>query len=128
MRLWLAVSAINGFIAVGMGAMAAHAFKAILPPDRLRLIETASTYQMWHALALLGVACLMAWAGGSPARPLQAAGWAFLAGIVLFSGSLYLIGAFGWRAAGMIAPIGGLALLAGWAALAVYAFVGRTAS
>jgi uncharacterized membrane protein YgdD (TMEM256/DUF423 family) len=116
--VWLAAAALNGAFAVAMGAYAAHGLAAADPITR-DWVGTAVRYQMWHALALLGVAALM---GRAPA-----AGWlliasaaAFLAGIVLFSGSLYLLALAGWRSAAAVTPFGGLVLILGWLALAGY--------
>ncbi len=120
-RLWLGAAAINGLIAVAMGAFAAHGLKDRLAPDALELVRTASTYEMWHALALLGVALL---APRGPAAAIKIAGWGFLAGCVLFSGSLYLLALTGWRGLAFVTPLGGTAFLVGWAALAWHAIAG----
>jgi uncharacterized membrane protein YgdD (TMEM256/DUF423 family) len=83
-------------------------------------METASRYQMWHALALVGIAAL---SNAAVAQPwLRVAAWAFLAGIVLFSGSLYVMALTDFRAMGWVTPVGGAAFLIGWAALAVHGF------
>ena len=92
-RLWLGAGAINGLIAVAMGAFAAHGLKDRLPAEALDWVRTGSTYEMWHALALIGVALL---ARRERARRWRFAGWSFLAGCVLFSGSLYLLALTGW--------------------------------
>jgi len=114
-RLWLTAGAVNGFIAVAMGAFAAHGMKDSLPAEALDWVRTGASYQMWHALALLGVAALQR--GGANAA-LRAAGGAFLAGSLLFSGSLYLLALNGWRGFALVTPLGGVAFLIGWAALA----------
>jgi len=108
-RFWLGCAAVNGFLSVAAGAFGAHALKARLPADLLAVFETGARYQMFHALALFGVA-MLALAG----RPANAAGWCFLGGIVLFSGSLYALALSGIRPLGAITPLGGLAFLAGW--------------
>jgi len=110
--------AINGFLAVAAGAFGAHALKERLSPERLDTWALAARYQMFHALALLAVA-LLASRGG---RLVTASGWCFVAGIAVFSGSLYLLAASGTRWLGAITPLGGLALLAGWALLAIGAW------
>lgn len=115
---WLAAGGIAGFLAVAAGAFAAHGLRPHLAPDALALFETAARYQMYHALALLAVALL---AGRARARALTVAGTAFLAGIVLFSGSLYALALTGWHSLGAVTPFGGLAFLVGWAALALAA-------
>lgn len=109
-------------VAVGAGAFGAHALRARLPADMLAVWETAARYQMYHALALLAVALAAArW----PAGGWSAAGWLFTAGILVFSGSLYLLAWTGVRWLGAVTPLGGLCLLAGWAALA---WAGRAAA
>src|SRR5579871_4630751 len=94
-RFWLGGGAINGFIAVGMGAFAAHGLKDRVAPEALDWVRTASTYEMWHALVLLAIALL---APRGPAMAIRIAGWGFLLGCVLFSGSLYLLALTGLRA------------------------------
>lgn len=103
-------------LAVAAGAFGAHALRARLTPEMLVVWETAARYQMYHALALLGVA----WAAERrPAASLVgAAGWLFVAGIVLFSGSLYVLAWSGVSWLGAITPLGGVAFLVGWGVLA----------
>lgn len=102
-------------LAVAAGAFGAHALRMRLAPEQLAVFETGARYQMYHALALLAVA----WANSArPAPAVTAAGWLFTVGIVVFSGSLYLLTLTGVRWLGAITPIGGVAFLAGWAALA----------
>jgi len=113
-KLWLALASANGFFAVAAGAFAAHGLQKRMSADLLAVFETAARYQMYHALALLGVACL---ARAAPGPGVTLAGWAFTIGIVLFSGSLYALCATNVRKFGMITPIGGTAFLIGWAAL-----------
>jgi uncharacterized membrane protein YgdD (TMEM256/DUF423 family) len=112
MNVWLFIAAINGFIAVAAGAFGAHGLKGRLDADALAIFETAARYQMYHALAI----GLAATAPRNSAAQLACA--AFLTGIVLFSGSLYLLALTGARAFGFVTPLGGLAFLAGWLALA----------
>jgi uncharacterized membrane protein YgdD (TMEM256/DUF423 family) len=114
-RIWLFAAACNGFTAVAMGAFAAHGLKASLPPEAIDWVRTGASYQMWHALALLGVSVAPAVA---TSKTLRFAGMAFLAGCILFSGSLYLMALSGWHGFAMATPLGGLAFLIGWAALA----------
>jgi uncharacterized membrane protein YgdD (TMEM256/DUF423 family) len=118
---WILLGALNGFVSVAAGAFGAHALKARLAPDLLAVFETGARYQMFHALALvlLGLLQLV-----RPAMGLDAAGWSFLSGIALFSGSLYVLALSGVRAFGMVTPIGGVALLAGWLLLATAALKG----
>ncbi len=112
-RLAAALAAINGFLAVAAGAFGAHALRRRLAPDLLATFETGARYQMFHALALVGAAWLIL-RGAAPAR---LSAWLFLAGIVIFSGSLYALALTGARAIGAVTPIGGVCLLGGWAAL-----------
>jgi uncharacterized membrane protein YgdD (TMEM256/DUF423 family) len=110
---WIAVAAALGAVGVGLGAFGAHALRARLAPELLAAWQTGVLYHLLHSVALLALA-LYAQASGR-AVTLPAA--LFTAGIVLFSGSLYLLTALGQRWAGPITPIGGLCLIAGWLAL-----------
>ncbi len=116
---WLFAAGLNGLMAVAMGAFAVHGLRESLDAAALGWIETASRYQLWHALALFGVALLAARQPPRHRRLLQAIGWAFLAGSALFAGSLYLLALTDVRAFAWITPFGGLALMAGWLGLAV---------
>lgn len=116
MKLWLTIGALSGFLSVALGAFAAHGLQARVGPAELAVFETGARYQMYHALALLAVAWVAAQGGGTFA---SVAGWAFVAGTILFSGSLYYLGLTGSRALVMITPIGGVAFLIGWLSLAV---------
>ena len=107
-------AAAAGFSGVALGAFAAHALKARLAPDMLAVVETGARYQMYHAFAL--VAAAWGWARWQR-RAFVNAGILFIAGIVLFSGSLYLLALTGVRGFGAVTPLGGVALLAGWASL-----------
>lgn len=111
-----------GFVAVAAGAFGAHALRSRLGPELLVVWETAARYQMYHALALLGVALA---AGRWPGGGWTMAGWLFTAGILVFSGSLYLLAFSGVRWLGAITPIGGACFLAGWIALALAARAAR---
>ena len=116
MNLWLLVAAINGALAVAAGAFGAHGLKARIDADHLQIFETAARYQMYHALAM-GLSALAARSGAASTAANAACGF-FLAGIILFSGSLYLLALTNIRALGIVTPFGGLAFLAGWIALA----------
>lgn len=111
MRTWLMIAAINGALAVLCGAFAAHGLKARLPPDMVEVFDTGARYHLAHALAM-GLAALAA--SGPAAKRAQRAAALFLAGIVLFSGSLYLLALTGASAFGFVTPLGGLAFIAGW--------------
>jgi uncharacterized membrane protein YgdD (TMEM256/DUF423 family) len=114
-RTFFALGALLAGLAVAAGAFGAHGLRDRLAPDMLAVFETAARYQMYHALALLAVAwATTRWPGGSAAL----AGWLFVAGIVVFSGSLYALSLSGVRWLGAITPFGGLAFLAGWGVLA----------
>ena len=114
-RTFLVLGALSGAIAVAAGAFGAHALKARLSPDLLAVFETGARYQMFHALGLVAAA----WAAARfPGGAASAAGWLFLAGSVLFSGSLYVLALSGVRWLGAVTPLGGVAFIAGWIALA----------
>ncbi len=113
------VGALMGGLGVGIGAFGAHGLRGRLSPEMLAVFETGVQYQMYHALAILATAALMVRVDG---RATVIAGWSFFVGILLFSGSLYALALTGVTTLGAITPIGGVALLVGWAALAVAAF------
>jgi uncharacterized membrane protein YgdD (TMEM256/DUF423 family) len=118
MALWLIAAGVNGLLAVAMGAVAAHALRSALDPAALAWIETGSRYQLWHALALLAVALLLAQGtGAAQRRLLHVTGALFFAGMILFAGSLYLLALTGLHAWAWFTPFGGLALMAGWLGL-----------
>ena len=123
MGLWLLAGAANGFVAVAMGAFAAHGLKAVLDPAALAWVETGSRYELTHALALVAVALLIRDAPDASRRLLQAVGLAFLLGSILFSGSLYLLALTGIMAMAWLTPVGGIGLLAGWLVLAWYGWL-----
>jgi uncharacterized membrane protein YgdD (TMEM256/DUF423 family) len=104
------------FLSVALGAFAAHGLKEKLDAGALAGFETGVRYHVYHALALFAVAWIVSRA---PSRSAQAAGFCFLVGILLFSGSLYALALTGVRKLGMITPFGGVLFLAGWAALAL---------
>ena len=118
-KLFFALGSAFGGLAVMLGAFGAHALRDVLGPDDLSTFEIGVRYQMYHALALLAVAWAMArWESGI----LPAAGWAFVVGIVVFSGSLYALVLTGQRWLGAVTPVGGVAFIVGWALLAWAAF------
>jgi uncharacterized membrane protein YgdD (TMEM256/DUF423 family) len=117
-RLFFAIGSTSAFIAVAAGAFGAHGLKNRLTPDLLAVFEVAVRYQMYHAFALIA----RAWAVGKwPGALVASGGWSFVAGTVIFSGSLYLLSLTGVRWLGAITPIGGIALLGGWLCLAAAA-------
>jgi uncharacterized membrane protein YgdD (TMEM256/DUF423 family) len=114
-RHFLGIGALSACIAVAAGAFGAHGLRDLVSPERLAVWETAASYQMYHALALLIVAYLASQKSAGPAR---LGGWLFVAGTVLFSGSLYALTLTGITILGAITPLGGLAFIAGWLTLA----------
>lgn len=116
MSVFILLAGLSGGISVALGAFGAHALQSRLSPERLETFETGVRYQMYHALALLAVAfAALHWPESS--LPLLA-GWAFVAGTLLFSGSLYLLVLTGRHWWGAITPFGGLAFILGWLLLA----------
>jgi uncharacterized membrane protein YgdD (TMEM256/DUF423 family) len=115
-RLALTLAALLLFAAVGLGAFGAHALKARLAPEMLATWQTAVQYHAWHALALLAIGLYTMHRPGAPA--IGVAAWLFVAGIALFSGSLYALALTGVRGLGAVTPFGGIAFLAGWLAFA----------
>jgi uncharacterized membrane protein YgdD (TMEM256/DUF423 family) len=113
--LFIVLGALSGFVSVAAGAFGAHALRKRLSADLLAVFETGARYQMFHALGLVGIGLLL---GRQASATLDTAGWLFLVGSVLFSGSLYALALSGVRRFGAIAPLGGLAFLGGWLALA----------
>ncbi len=118
-RLWICVAAVNGFIAVALGAFAAHGMEGRLSPEALAWTETGTRYEILHALALLAVA-LLARREIKPSIFVSVAGWSFLLGCVLFSGALYAMALAGMAWLGVVVPLGGIAFLIGWATLFFY--------
>jgi len=130
-RMWLVIAAFLGGSSVALGAFGAHLLPGFLERQglaaellqrRLGNWETAAKYQMYHALALLAIAWLV-----THARPWEAniAGWLFVAGVVIFSGCLYLLVLSGKSVLGAIVPIGGLLLIAGWGLLGLSAMLAQ---
>ena len=118
-RLWICAGAANGFIAVAIGAFSTHLLQDRLSAEALGWVETGMNYELAHALALLAVA----WLAGREVRhptSLGVAGWAFLLGTILFSGTLYVMAFTGAKALGSVVPLGGVSFLIGWAALGVF--------
>ena len=111
-KTFLLLGAVAAFLAVALGAFGAHGLRARLSPEMLAVFQTGVQYHMYHALALILVAAIM---GRMSGWLIQTAGWCFVAGIVFFSGSLYLLAITGVTILGAITPIGGLLFLIGWA-------------
>lgn len=121
--LW---GSLSGGLAVALGAFGAHGLRSMVSPDLLDVFETGVRYHVYHALALLALAAYSR--GGPPDARLLNAGRLFLLGILLFSGSLYLLVLANIRWLGAVTPIGGLALIAGWLLTALAAWRGRSVS
>jgi uncharacterized membrane protein YgdD (TMEM256/DUF423 family) len=119
-KTFLLVGTLAGFLAVALGAFGAHALRTRLSPEMLAVYETGVRYQMYHALAIILVGLIAARLDGWLIR---AAGWSFGFGILLFSGSLYVLALSGATIFGAITPLGGLAFLLGWGLLAVAALL-----
>jgi uncharacterized membrane protein YgdD (TMEM256/DUF423 family) len=116
-KLFLLIGAVTAALAVALGAFGAHALKARLAPDLLAIYQTAVQYHFYHALGLLVIGLA---SGALPASVwLKAAGWTMLAGVVLFSGSLYVLALSGQRWLGAVTPLGGVAFIAAWVLFAV---------
>ncbi len=120
-QIFLSVAAILGGLSVAAGAFASHALKEKISERALEIFETGARYQMYHALALFLVALLIARTDSPPAT-LIATGWLFMIGIGIFSGSLYALSLTDIKLLGAITPLGGVAFIAGWGALAVAAW------
>ncbi|AZD32394.1 DUF423 domain-containing protein [Pseudomonas chlororaphis] len=119
LRGFLMLAAFFGFTGVALGAFAAHGLKNRLSAEYLAIFHTGVTYQLVHTLALLGVALL---ATQIPSRLVAWAGASFAIGILLFSGSLYLLTLTGFSKLGIVTPFGGLAFLIGWLCLGLAAW------
>jgi uncharacterized membrane protein YgdD (TMEM256/DUF423 family) len=114
-RIFLFFGAVSGFIGVAAGAFGAHILKGRLGADMVSVFEVGVRYQLYHALALMATGWVRSkW----PTGLINAAGWFFATGTLIFSGSLYLLALSGVRGFGAVTPVGGLAFLAGWACLA----------
>jgi uncharacterized membrane protein YgdD (TMEM256/DUF423 family) len=121
-RLFFTTGSLLGGLAVALGAFGAHALKARIAETMLANFETGVRYHFYHALALLAVSLLLQRTPGATLANL--AGWFFIAGTLIFSGSLYIMAFTGQRWLGAITPIGGVAFIAGWACLALAAWRG----
>ncbi|TBU94837.1 DUF423 domain-containing protein [Stutzerimonas kirkiae] len=118
-RVFLMLAAFFGFTGVALGAFAAHGLKGRISSEYLAVFQTGVHYQVIHALALIGVALLLQRVSGTL---LNVAGWAFTLGVLLFSGSLYVLTLTGIGKLGIVTPIGGTAFLVGWLCLFIAAW------
>jgi uncharacterized membrane protein YgdD (TMEM256/DUF423 family) len=121
MPFFIIAGAVNAAIAVMLGAFGAHALKEKLSEHYLAIWETAVQYQMFHALGLIAIGILMSSSLIGPITQLTWAGWLLLAGIIIFSGSLYILSLTGIGVLGAITPIGGVAFIIGWIMLIIAA-------
>jgi uncharacterized membrane protein YgdD (TMEM256/DUF423 family) len=120
-RTFFALGCVLAFLGIVAGAFAAHGLKGHLTAHQLDIWETGARYHLYQSLALLGVA----WATTRwPGRAVDTAGWLFVAGVVLFSGSLYLLAVTDVKVLGAVTPLGGVCFLVGWALLALAAWRG----
>lgn len=122
-KIFLVLASLNGFLAVSLGAFAAHALRDRLAAEMLSTFQTGVQYHMYHALALLGVGVLSLHFPNSSL--LRATGYLFILGMILFSGSLYTLSITGVRWLGAITPLGGVAFIAAWGSLFWFALSNR---
>ena len=115
-KLFVTLGALAAALGVALGAFGAHALKARLSADMLAVWQTAVQYHLWHALGLIAIGTLVQYFPAS--GPVRLAGWLMIAGIVLFSGSLYMLAATGTRWLGAVTPFGGACFIVGWLVLA----------
>lgn len=118
MKTFVMIGALFGVVGVALGAFGAHGLRSRLSPEMLAVFETGVRYQMYHALALVALGAIAPSIAG---RLPTIAGWAFTIGILLFSGSLYVLALTEIRILGAVTPLGGVAFLIGWACLAIAA-------
>jgi uncharacterized membrane protein YgdD (TMEM256/DUF423 family) len=116
--IFLFLGALSALMGVGMGAFGAHGLKTILTPEMMTVYQTGVTYQMWHSLALIGIAIMRH--QNPAAKLLSWAGWLMFIGIILFSGSLYLLALTQSSELGRITPIGGVSFLTAWLLISIY--------
>jgi uncharacterized membrane protein YgdD (TMEM256/DUF423 family) len=121
-RIFFALGSFSAALGVIAGAFGAHGLRSKLTPELMEVFQTGVKYHLIHALGLIAVAwAVQRWGGGLPV----AAGWLFVAGTVIFSGSLYTLSLTGVRALGAVTPVGGLAFIVGWVLLGLAAVSGR---
>lgn len=116
-KVFVVLGSIGALLSVALGAFGAHGLKNILSPQMLANYQTGVQYQMMHALGLICIGIITKWLG--PSTILHSAGWLLLAGIIIFSGSLYILSITGITKFGAITPIGGVAFILGWLCLII---------
>jgi uncharacterized membrane protein YgdD (TMEM256/DUF423 family) len=119
MMIFILLGALNAMLGVGLGAFGAHGLKTMLSPELLAIYQAGVTYQMYHALGLIGIGLIHPKAPSS--KLLHWAGWLMFSGIVLFSGSLYLLALLNLKWLGMITPLGGICFLTAWLFITLHA-------
>ena len=117
--VFLLLAALSAMTGVGLGAFGAHGLKNILSPELLTVYQTGVTYQMWHALGLMGIALVHHQAAES--KLIYWSGWLMVIGIIVFSGSLYLLAILDLKWIGIITPIGGVSFIMAWVLIAIFA-------
>jgi len=120
MKLFVILGSLNAFLAVALGAFGAHGLKSKVSADMLTVWQTGVQYQMFHALGLILLGVLIHLL--PQIAQLRVSGWLFFSGIILFSGSLYVMVVSGVRALGIVTPIGGIAFLLGWLLMAFFVY------
>lgn len=119
LKIFIVLGSLNAFLSVVLGAFGAHGLKNKLSPEMLAIYQTGVQYHMYHAIGLILIGMLAYWLDPST---LNWAGWSLLIGIILFSGSLYVLSISGIKWLGAITPLGGLAFLIGWLLIVIAAF------
>ncbi len=117
--VFLLLASLSAMTGVGLGAFGAHGLKNVLSPELLTVYQTGVTYQMWHALGLMGISLVHQQSPES--KLINWAGWLMFIGIILFSGSLYLLAILDLKWIGIITPIGGVSFIMAWVLIAIFA-------
>ena len=117
--IFLLLASLSAMTGVGLGAFGAHGLKNVLSPELLTVYQTGVTYQMWHALGLMGISLVHQQSPES--KLINWAGWLMFIGIILFSGSLYLLVILNLKWIGIITPIGGVSFIMAWVLIAIFA-------
>ena len=117
--IFLLLASLSAMVGVGLGAFGAHGLKSVLNPELLTVYQTGVTYQMWHALGLMGISLVNQQSPES--KLINWAGWLMFIGIILFSGSLYLLAILNLKWIGIITPIGGVSFIMAWVLIAIFA-------
>lgn len=124
-RIFLALGAVNAFLCVALGALGSHGLKSVLTANMLANFQIGVQYHFYHAIGLMLVGLTMERL--PQVRALKFSGMLMMAGIVLFSGTLYIVSLTGWRGMGIVAPLGGSSFMAGWLLLAYAVWKNKSA-